>query len=95
MQSDNIINATQELGITIPVDQAAGSPIGGFFCPHNINPDGVIRSSAEEAYYDGVKDRTNLHILTGQQVTKLVFDGAVSNGTATVTGIEVRIIQAI
>ncbi|KAJ4421949.1 hypothetical protein N0V82_003446 [Gnomoniopsis sp. IMI 355080] len=82
----NIIDATKELGLTIPVDQAAGSPIGGYFCPHNIDPETVTRSSAREAYYNPVQNRTNLNLITGQQVTKLVIDN--SNGTAKVTGVE-------
>ncbi|KAF3763306.1 putative oxidoreductase [Cryphonectria parasitica EP155] len=82
----NIVNATEELGITIPKDQASGEPIGGYFCPHDIDPVTITRSSAEEAEYDGVKNRTNLHLITGQQVTRLLIDS--SNGTAKVTGVE-------
>ncbi|KAJ4387450.1 hypothetical protein N0V93_008042 [Gnomoniopsis smithogilvyi] len=82
----NIVDATKELGITIPVDQAAGSPIGGYFCPHNIDPETVTRSSAREAYLTPVQNRTNLNIITGQQVTKLVIEN--TNGTAKVTGVE-------
>lgn len=85
--TQNIIDATNELGITVPLDQAAGSPIGGYFCPHNIDPTDASRSSAREAYYNPVQTRSNLHLLTGQSVTKLVVDGA--NGTAVVTGVEV------
>lgn len=81
------MNATKELGITIPTDQAAGEPIGGYFCPHNIDPATVTRSSAREAYYNGVANRTNLHLITGEQVTRLIVDA--TNGTAHVTGVEV------
>lgn len=84
----NIINATKELGITIQTDQAAGQPIGGYFCPHNINSTTVTRSSAREAYYTPFEARTNLHLITGQQVTRLISTGGGSNGTATITGVE-------
>ncbi|KAJ0117367.1 gmc oxidoreductase [Diaporthe amygdali] len=86
----NIIDATNELGIRIPTDQASGLPIGGYFCPHNIDITNVTRSSAREAYYNSAESRTNLHIVTGQQVTKLVT-GSNSTGYGsgvTVTGVE-------
>ncbi|KAK2608096.1 hypothetical protein N8I77_006730 [Diaporthe amygdali] len=86
----NIIDATNELGIRIPTDQASGLPIGGYFCPHNIDLTNVTRSSAREAYYNSAESRTNLHIVTGQQVTKLVT-GSNSTGYGsgvTVTGVE-------
>lgn len=87
--TDNIINATKELGITIQKDQAAGQPIGGYFCPHNINSTLVTRSSAREAYYTPAAGRSNLHLITSQQVTRLLTTGGGSdNGTATVTGVE-------
>lgn len=86
--SENIIDATKELGVTIPVDQAAGQPIGGYFCPHNINSTHVTRSSAREAYYTPAESRTNLQLITGQQVTRLITTATGTNGTATVTGVE-------
>ncbi|KKY33520.1 putative gmc oxidoreductase [Diaporthe ampelina] len=87
----NIIDATKELGIRIPEDQASGLPIGGYFCPHNIDITNVTRSSAREAYYNSAEARTNLHIVTSQQVTKLIT-GNNSTGygasSVTVTGVE-------
>lgn len=85
--SENIIDATDELGISTAVDQAAGSPIGGYFCPHNIDPAKTTRSSAREAYYNPAQNRTNLNLITGQQVTRLIVES--TNGTAVVTGVEV------
>lgn len=87
--TENIVDATKELGLTVPEDQAAGSPIGGYFCPHNIDPTTVTRSSAREAYYNPIQNRTNLNIITGQSVTKLIVEN--TNGTAVVTGVEVSI----
>ncbi|KAK7698498.1 hypothetical protein SLS64_012490 [Diaporthe eres] len=88
----NIIDATNELGITIPKDQASGLPIGGYFCPHNIDLTNVTRSSAREAYYNTVEARTNLHLVTGQHVTKLVTasnsTGYGGSSSVTVTGVE-------
>ncbi|KAK6221729.1 GMC oxidoreductase [Colletotrichum tabaci] len=70
-----MIDAVKELGITIAKDQANGSPIGGYFCPHNQDPKTATRSSAREAYYDGFTERPNLHLLTGRQVTRVVTTG--------------------
>ncbi|KAH8773644.1 hypothetical protein F5883DRAFT_548231 [Diaporthe sp. PMI_573] len=90
----NIIDATNELGIRVPTDQASGQPIGGYFCPHNIDITNVTRSSAREAYYNSAEARTNLHLVTSQHVTKLITGknstsyGYGSPSSVTVTGVE-------
>ncbi|OHX00498.1 GMC oxidoreductase [Colletotrichum incanum] len=71
-----MIDAIKELGITVAKDQANGSPIGGYFCPHNQDPKTATRSSAREAYYDNFTGRQNLHLLTGRQVTQVVTTGS-------------------
>ncbi|KAL6355329.1 hypothetical protein LRP88_10915 [Fusarium phalaenopsidis] len=82
----NIVKAVQELGITVARDQANGSPIGGYFCPHNQDPKTLTRSSAREAYYESVSSRKNLKILTGQQVTRVLTKK--SKSTVKATGVE-------
>ncbi|KAK1585514.1 GMC oxidoreductase [Colletotrichum navitas] len=67
-----MVDAVKELGIPVAKDQANGGPIGGYFCPHNLDPKTATRSSAREAYYDNFTGRQNLHLLTGHQVTKVV-----------------------
>ncbi|KAK1709394.1 GMC oxidoreductase [Colletotrichum acutatum] len=81
-----MIDAVKELGITVAKDQANGSPIGGYFCPHNQDPTSSTRSSAREAYYDNFTGRKNLHLLTGRQVTKVVTSG--SGDAVKATGVE-------
>ncbi|KAH7363120.1 hypothetical protein B0T11DRAFT_282129 [Plectosphaerella cucumerina] len=82
----NIVAATQELGIEIARDQANGSPIGGYFCPHNLDPVQLTRSSAEEAYYRTAVARRNFHLIANNRVTRLrTTNGA---GGATVTAVE-------
>ncbi|OHF00487.1 GMC oxidoreductase [Colletotrichum orchidophilum] len=71
-----MIEAVKELKITIPKDQANGSAIGAYFCPHNQDPITSTRSSAREAYYDNFTGRKNLHLLTGRQVTKVLTAGS-------------------
>ncbi|KAF4454198.1 hypothetical protein F53441_3198 [Fusarium austroafricanum] len=79
------VKATGELGIDIPVDQANGNAIGGYFCPHNLNPKTVARSSAQD-YYSAVSQRKNLQLLTGNQVTRVITS---KNGSSVkATGVE-------
>ncbi|KAI8940814.1 hypothetical protein NX059_002076 [Plenodomus lindquistii] len=81
----NIVQATKELGISIN-DQATGNAFGGYFCPHNQDSTTVTRSSAEEGYYATAANRSNYHLLSGNQVTRLVT--ATSNGSVKVTAVE-------
>ncbi|RGP80023.1 hypothetical protein FLONG3_1794 [Fusarium longipes] len=81
----NFFQATGELDIGISVDQANGNAIGGYFCPHNINPKTVARSSAQD-YYTPVSSRRNLQLLSGHQVTRVLTK---KNGkSVNATGVE-------
>ena len=82
-----MINATRELGIETSYDQASGSALGGYFCPHNQDPADETRSSAKEAYYDTARNRSNLEIITGQRVTRILTTN--KSGCLTATGVEV------
>lgn len=84
---ENLINATKESGIFISADQANGNAYGGYFCPHNLDPVNIVRSSAREAYYNTAVARPNFHIVTGQQVTRIITEKA--SGIIQVTGVEV------
>lgn len=86
--TENMVGALKELKIPIAKDQANGSPIGGYFCPHNQDPVTETRSSAREAYYNNFTKRQNLHLLTGQQVTRIVTQKI--SGAVKVTDVEVR-----
>ncbi|KAF1971220.1 alcohol oxidase [Bimuria novae-zelandiae CBS 107.79] len=81
----NIVQATEELGIAIN-DQATGNALGGYYCPHNQDPETVTRSSAEEAYYESAKPRQNYHLLPGNLVTRIVTGNA--SDSVQVTGVE-------
>ncbi|KAK1675582.1 choline dehydrogenase [Colletotrichum godetiae] len=56
-----------------PVDQGC-NPLGAYLTTHSIDPRNQSRSSARTAHYDQNVDRVNLDILTGHQVTKLLFN---------------------
>ncbi|KAH8723728.1 hypothetical protein GQ44DRAFT_684935 [Phaeosphaeriaceae sp. PMI808] len=81
----NLVKATKALGIPIN-DQASGNAIGGYFCPHNLDPITVTRSSAKEAYYASAVQRPNFHLLANNQVSRIVTDR--SNGKVKATGVE-------
>ncbi|KAI0174050.1 GMC oxidoreductase [Pestalotiopsis sp. NC0098] len=80
------VDAIEEVGISISPDQANGNAIGGFYTPHNQDPETATRSSAREAYYDTVATRSNLHLITGQQVTRILSNG--TGDSVCVTGVE-------
>jgi choline dehydrogenase-like flavoprotein len=82
----NLVEATKSLNISITKDQANGNPIGGYYCPHNMDPSEYKRSSAKEAYYDSVATRENLHIITGHQATRILTLSG--NGSVKATGVE-------
>lgn len=92
----NLLEAGRELGIPTTLDQANGSPIGGYWCPHNQDPVTITRSSAQEAYWNTASARPNLHIITGNTVTRLLIQKS-ENGTeeVTVSGVEVRLPQEL
>ncbi|KAH7381528.1 hypothetical protein BKA66DRAFT_512428 [Pyrenochaeta sp. MPI-SDFR-AT-0127] len=81
----NYVTATKALGIPVN-DQATGNAFGGYYCPHNQDPVTVTRSSAKEAYYASAAFRQNFHLITGQQVSRIVTSN--SNGVVKVTGVE-------
>ncbi|PNP81101.1 hypothetical protein FNYG_05568 [Fusarium nygamai] len=81
----NLVKATEELDINVAFDQANGGAIGGYFCPHNLNPKTVVRSSAQD-YYSAVSQRKNLQLLPGNQVTRILTS---KNGSSVkATGVE-------
>jgi hypothetical protein len=84
---ENVANAFEEASISIAYDGANGDSIGGYFCTHNQDPISATRCSAQEAYYDTVSSRTNLFLLPGHQVTRLIMD--TQPGKVKVTGVEV------
>ncbi|KAJ4118868.1 hypothetical protein NW768_010606 [Fusarium equiseti] len=81
----NFVQAAGELDINVALDQANGNAIGGYFCPHNLNPKTVARSSAQD-YYSAVSSRKNLQLLSGHQVTRVLTKK--SGKSVKATGVE-------
>ncbi|KAJ4992912.1 gmc oxidoreductase [Stagonosporopsis vannaccii] len=81
----NVVEATSSLSIPISNDQASGDAIGGYFCPHNMDPEEYRRSSADEAYYDTAATRENFHLIAGHQATRILTS---ARGPVRATGVE-------
>lgn len=73
----------------MPIDSASGQALGAFWTTLALDPITVTRSSGRDAYYDSASTRSNLHLLTGNQVTKLVTSVS-DSGVVTISGIEVK-----
>jgi choline dehydrogenase-like flavoprotein len=81
----NFQDALISLGIQQSKDQA-GSAIGVFWSPNNLDPHNQTRSCSRSGYYDDFTRRPNLHALTSQHVTKLLTDK--SGGEVKIIGVE-------
>ncbi|KAH6644394.1 hypothetical protein C7974DRAFT_19746 [Boeremia exigua] len=81
----NLIRAAASLKIPTAKDQANGGAIGGYICPHNMDPTNYKRSSADEAYYDTAATRKNFHLIAGHQATRILTS---TSGTVKATGVE-------
>ncbi|TVY40904.1 Dehydrogenase [Lachnellula occidentalis] len=52
-----------------------GTAVGAYSPPAAIDPTTKTRSYAAKTYYEPVKERTNLTVVTGAAVTKILFEG--------------------
>lgn len=73
-------------GLNINQDAYGGNNSGPFLSISSINPTNWTRSFSRTGYLDPYVYRTNLHVLTGYQATKIVFD--TSGSTPKATGIK-------
>ncbi|KIJ54722.1 GMC oxidoreductase [Sphaerobolus stellatus SS14] len=74
------------IGIPASADPNGGSGVGGFVATSSINPSNWTRSYARSAYIDPLPPRPNLFILPNATVTRILFNNAGSNLTA--SGVE-------
>ncbi|TVY89398.1 Dehydrogenase [Lachnellula willkommii] len=74
--SKNFRDALTGLGIKISNDGGSGSAYGFFWGPTSLDPSKETRSSARFGPYEVAKNRTNFHLLSSQQVTKLILDSS-------------------
>ncbi|KAG8963519.1 hypothetical protein FRC00_006078 [Tulasnella sp. 408] len=74
------------LGVHVSSDANGGEGWGAFVSTSAINPSNWTRSYSKSAYIDPLPPRANLHIMTNQTVTRLIFDK--SSGNLKATGVE-------
>ncbi|KAF9032619.1 hypothetical protein BJ165DRAFT_1568401 [Panaeolus papilionaceus] len=88
--------AWTEVGVPIQVEGAAGDAHGAYWVPSNVDQQ-YRRSYARSGYFDPVRTRSNLKLLTGYRVNEILFNSkkraegvriqarGTANGAATVT----------
>ncbi|KAJ7116266.1 alcohol oxidase [Mycena crocata] len=78
------VQAAHSLGVRENFNPDLGDPLGFSSIARNVDPVKGVRMYASNAYYTPNANRKNLILLTGAQVTKVVFD----KHTAVATGVE-------
>ncbi|KAF4631968.1 hypothetical protein G7Y89_g6161 [Cudoniella acicularis] len=64
--------------VPMPIEGFA-EPIGAYWLPNDINNATATRSNAHVTYFVPVENRTNLKLLTGTRVNKVLFDNSYGN----------------
>lgn len=77
------------LGIRKVFDSLNGDANGALWNPQSLDPDTKTRSNSRTGYWNSASNRTNLHLLTGHQVTRLITKS--NGGGVSVTGVEAGI----
>ncbi|PVG01343.1 alcohol oxidase [Serendipita vermifera] len=67
------LDVFSDVNITVQRDGGSGN-LGAFWIPNTLDPASMTRSYARSAYWDPVSRRPNLDLLTGNKVTKIIFD---------------------
>ncbi|KAI9647747.1 hypothetical protein NHQ30_004134 [Ciborinia camelliae] len=78
--------AMKFLGFRKVFDSLDGDANGALWNPESLDPDTKTRSNSRTAYWNSASNRTNLHLLTGHQATKLITKSI--HGEVSVTGVE-------
>jgi choline dehydrogenase-like flavoprotein len=88
----NFLFVIEELGSQVPPDDASGDVLGAFWVPNTLDPSSMTWSYARPSYYDPASERSNLHLLTGMTVTKILFQGKTATGVQVSDGYIFRVI---
>ncbi|CAN9233074.1 unnamed protein product [Alternaria alternata] len=67
-------------GVPLPKEHASGNAVGAFWIPTALRPKTQTRSHAKNEYYDPVKTRRNLVLITGQTVNEILFNKGLLTG---------------
>lgn len=81
------------LGYPTSNDSFSGEVIGAVNAPESINPDTGKRCSSANAYLEPARHRSNLTVITGATVSKILFDKNVSSSSEAVAdGVQYTIV---
>jgi choline dehydrogenase-like flavoprotein len=83
LEVENYIQAMEELGVPILKDAMGGNATGAYWYLLSLDPKNESRSTSQTFY---TPDRPNLHLLTGNQVTRVLLD--TDGPQPKVTGVE-------
>ncbi|KAI4682959.1 uncharacterized protein J4E84_006861 [Alternaria hordeiaustralica] len=72
--------AYKQSGVPLPREHASGRAVGAFWIPTALRPKTQTRSHAKNEYYDPVKTRSNLVLVTGKTVNEVLFDKGLLTG---------------
>lgn len=81
------LESASNVGIERSTNPDAGESWGAFLASSNINPTNSTRSFSRTAYLDPVSYRSNLDVLTGHLVTKVLFNST-NPGDAVASGVQ-------
>ncbi|KAJ7033140.1 alcohol oxidase [Mycena alexandri] len=82
------LKAWNILGQQTNLNPYGGDARGVYNCRLSVDPKTGERITATSAYYNPIASRTNLKLLTGVQVTKIMFQSELVNGNRVATGVE-------
>lgn len=77
--SVNLFAAMNSLGLQTQFDPNDGTSAGPAFVPTDLDPKNQTRSDARRTYFDPYVNRPNLHVITGQHVTRVLVEGVANN----------------
>lgn len=75
--------------VPLPKEQGSGRAVGAFWIPTALRPQTQTRSHAKNGYYDPVKSRSNLVVLTGNTVNEILFNSGFMTGL-TASGVQFK-----
>lgn len=79
----NLFQGLNYLGVPTEFDPNDGTSAGAAFVPTDLDPNNQTRSDARRTYYDPYANRPNMHVITGQHVTRLLIQGVQGNNVVT------------
>lgn len=78
----------QALGFGLDGDPFSGQATGGYNSPGTIHPVTKERSYSAVAYYQPANKRSNLHLVTGAYVHKIILEKPDASGVVAATGVK-------